>query len=96
MNLGMPLVPRARNLPALTQPTKKEEGGMATQVCPRCDGSNIITEPCPVYSELSDVRVADCPVCAGDGWIESQCPQCGGTGQVEDQIELELEIANSH
>jgi DnaJ-class molecular chaperone len=58
---------------------------MATHICPNCDGSKILTEPCPLCKELTDIYAGDCPSCEGDGWIETKCPHCGGTGRVEDQ-----------
>lgn len=57
---------------------------MATHVCPSCDGSKILTEPCPLCIEPTEKYETDCPLCGGDGWLETKCLHCGGTGRVED------------
>ena len=61
---------------------------MATHICPGCDGSKILTEPCPLCTEQAEKYAADCPFCGGDGWVEAKCPRCGGTGQVNDPNNL--------
>ncbi len=53
------------------------------QVCPRCDGAEMITEPCPLCQGLPEKYPGGCPLCEGDGWVETECPQCGGTGQLD-------------
>ena len=55
------------------------------QVCPRCDGAEMITEPCPLCQGLPERYPGGCPLCSGDGWVETECPQCGGTGELDER-----------
>ena len=55
---------------------------MDSQVCPRCDGSEILTELCPLCQGQSEKYPGGCPRCEDLGWVETECPQCDGTGRV--------------
>jgi DnaJ-class molecular chaperone len=58
---------------------------MVTIACPRCDGSETLTERCPVCLGQPEIFPGKCPLCEGEGWVETECPECGGTGEVNEQ-----------
>jgi len=55
---------------------------MDSQVCPRCDGSEILAKPCPLCQGQPEKYPGGCPLCEGFGSVETECPQCDGTGRV--------------
>jgi DnaJ-class molecular chaperone len=50
--------------------------------CPRGDGAEVITELGPLGQGQPEKYPDGCPLCEGDGWLESECPQCDGTGRM--------------
>ena len=55
---------------------------MNSQVCPRCDGSKILAEQCPLCQGQPEKYPGGCPLCESFDWVETECPQCDGTGRV--------------
>jgi DnaJ-class molecular chaperone len=50
--------------------------------CPRCDGTEVITELGPLGQGQPEKYPGGCPLCEGDGWLEIECPQGDGTGRM--------------